>query len=131
MNLSKSSSSSSSSSSSNSASNSKSSLNSTSKNKGGGANIVDNGDEVFEKIYESTFINSNAYDTSLSSAYKDFDEYEKMKTLGLGDTDEAKQLKSKIVESYINSQIDKTSEDEVPDALKIMIREYYENIGDN
>jgi len=92
---------------------------------------VDNGDKDFEKLYQSTFIESSGDESSLSSAYKDFEEYEKMKTLGLGDTEEAKVLKNKIVESYIDSQIDKSIEDKIPEALKIMIKEYYENIGDN
>lgn len=98
---------------------------------GNGANIADNGDKDFEKLYESTFINSSGHESSLNSAYKDFEEYEKMKTLGLGDTEEAKVLKNRIVDSYINSQINKSSDDEVPEALKTMIKEYYENIGDN
>lgn len=102
-----------------------------SKESSKGANIVDNGDKEFEKLYESTFIKSEGDQSNLNSAYKDFEEYEKMKTLGLGDTEEASVLKNKIVESYINTQIDKSSEDQIPEALKVMIKEYYENIGDN
>ncbi len=95
-----------------------------------GAFIADNGSEEFEKLYESTFIESEGENSILNSSYKDFEEYKKMKSLGLGDTDEARELREKLVNSYISSQIDKSDDDKIPEALKTMVKEYYKNIGE-
>lgn len=97
---------------------------------GNGATIADNGDKDFEKMMESQFIDSEGDSENLKSAYDNFNEYKKLETLGLGDTEEGKKFKEEAIKSYTNYQIDKSSDENIPEAFKEMIKDYYKSIGE-
>lgn len=81
-------------------------------------------------MMESQFIDSEGDSEQLKSAYDSFNEYKKLETLGLGDTEEGRKFKEEAIKSYTNYQINKSSDENIPEAFKEMIKDYYKSIGE-